>query len=1008
MWRTESTHWTLEGMRVLSANSVSAVLVSGMQRWLLLGTYLSPNLEPDVELNVLEMEADRHPRTPVIVMGDLNTDLDDVNNARSIAIATTMQHLGAADCFHRFPQTKQRRCTRHRTLENGPPQRSRNDYALVDATVNIRSLRLVIPPKFHSDHLAIKLQIYSSTLRTHRRYLHQRSCLPTIRPEQDEQEPNRLFTQLMEFHTRQPPATYPPRDAWIANDTWALIDQRTAALKRGAPPSELRPLRKEIRKKIRRDRATRLQKTGEEIEAHLDADDPREAWRLVKVWYRQQARAPPPTPADLETIGLEYKALYTRQEPPGEPIRGQVTYAITDQIPSGAEIAAALKTLHNGRAPGTSGMRVEDLKRWHSERETTPAAWYLILQMVQHAFSTGVVPTCARSNTLVLIPKPEPGQVRGIGLLEPLWKLISAIVNIRLMAGINFHDDLHGFLPERGTGTACLEAKLAAQLAYRTGKPLHHVYIDFAKAYDSLDRGRTLLLLADYGVGPKMLRLIENFWSRHMVIPRQQAFFGDPFHADRGLATGDIPAPLFYNIVTDAILRQWYLEGANNGMTTKARFYADDGELWDHDPAQLQRALANMEALFLRMGLHINGAKTKALTTLPTVATTTISTTAYKRRMEGVGDTYRARKQLRTICPICDAAMQMRSIKGHYRSQHPNLPLPSLDAPPLLLDPTVRAYTITAHEKHAPTQCPVPTCGVTIDGGWYNLRRHFCFRHPSLEITIAEEGTLPRCSECGFQCAEPHTTHKESKFCLRGRRCNTRRDLTRQIVQARTTAPTLTAGNTDLADVPAFKYLGRWMAANDSDHMAVTQNIAKARARWGQLCRLLTRRGASHRLMGLFYKATTQAVLLHGAETWTLTQPLLRMLRSFHHRCARYLARMVNVQLLDGTWSCPPSHLALHKAGLFTIEEYIQRRVNTFLPYIQTRDVYRECHDSRATQSAANHAVWWTDHPPPPPRPIPTTATAATAEEEATATDDAPLPIPAPPRRSPRRETILV
>jgi len=625
--------------------------------------------------------------------------------------------------------------------------------------------------------------------------------------------------------------------------------------------------------------------------------------------------------------------------------------------------------------------------------------------MVQHAFATGVVPTCVRSNTLVLIPKPKPGQVRGIGLLEPIWKLISAIVNIRLMANIEFHDDLHGFLPERGTGTACLEAKLAAQLAYRTGQPLHHVYIDFAKAYDSLDRGRTLLLLADYGVGPNTLRLVENFWSRHMVIPRQQAFFGDPFHADRGLATGDIPAPLFYNIVTDAILRQWYLDGSAVGMTTQARFYADDGELWDHDPVQLQRALTAMENLFLRMGLRINGSKTKALTTLPTVATTTISTTAYKRRMEGVGDTYQARKQLRTICPICDVAMQMRSIQGHYRSQHPNIPLPPMDAPPILQDPSVREYTITAHEKHAPAQCPVPACGVTIDGGWYNLRRHFHFRHPELEITIAEEGYLPRCSECGFQCAEPHTTHKDSKFCLRGRRCNTRRSLTQQIIQARTAAPTLTAGNTELANVTSFKYLGRWMAANDSDHMAVTQNIAKARAQWGQLCHLLTRRGASHRLMGLFYKATTQAVLLHGAETWTLTQPLLRMLRSFHHRCARYLARMVNVQRPDGTWSCPPSHLALQKAGLFTIEEYIQRRVNTFMPYILNRNVYRECHTSRATQSAATHAVWWANHPPPPPPPM---VAAAPSAADATATNDTPLPIPTPPRRSPRRETIVV
>jgi len=83
----------------------------------------------------------------------------------------------------------------------------------------------------------------------------------------------------------------------------------------------------------------------------------------------------------------------------------------------------------------------------------------------------------------------------------------------------------------------------------------------------------------------------------------------------------------------------------------------------------------------------IQGPQTKALTTLPTVAITTISAVAYKRWMEGVGDTYWARKQLRTICPICNVAMQMHSIKGHYRSQHPNLPLLPMDVPPMLQDP---------------------------------------------------------------------------------------------------------------------------------------------------------------------------------------------------------------------------------------------------------------------------------------------------------------------------------
>jgi len=149
------------------------------------------------------------------------------------------------------------------------------------------------------------------------------------------------------------------------------------------------------------------------------------------------------------------------------------------------------------------------------------------------------------------------------------------------------------------------------------------------------------------------------------------------------------------------------------------------------------------------------------------------------------------------------------------------------------------------------------------------------------------------------------------------------------------------------------------MSADDGDTMAVSQNIAKARARWGQLCHLLMCQGASRKAMGLFYQATVQAVLLHGAETWTLTQPLLRMLHSFHHRCARYLVRMVNTQKEDRTWVIPPSQVARAQAGLLTIEEYIQRWVNTFLPFIRSRPIYQECQDSQATQAAANHPIWW-------------------------------------------------
>jgi len=116
-------------------------------------------------------------------------------------------------------------------MRNGTHQRTRCDYALVDADVPVQSLRLIIPPRFHSDHWAIKLQIRSSGARVHNRYIHNRTQLPRVPALPDEGGPNRLFNELLSLHNRPQPIEYPARDNWIATDTWSLIDQRNSALK---------------------------------------------------------------------------------------------------------------------------------------------------------------------------------------------------------------------------------------------------------------------------------------------------------------------------------------------------------------------------------------------------------------------------------------------------------------------------------------------------------------------------------------------------------------------------------------------------------------------------------------------------------------------------------------------------------------------------------------------------------------------------------------------------------
>ena len=77
---------------------------------------------------------------------------------------------------------------------------------------------------------------------------------------------------------------------------------------------------------------------------------------------------------------------------------------------------------------------------------------------------------------IVLLPKGG-GDYIGIGLLEPMWKVLEVIMDKRLQA-IEFHDCLHCFRTGRGTGTATLEVKLAQQLAYLEQVPLFGVFID--------------------------------------------------------------------------------------------------------------------------------------------------------------------------------------------------------------------------------------------------------------------------------------------------------------------------------------------------------------------------------------------------------------------------------------------------------------------------------------------------------------------------------------------------
>jgi len=246
-------------------------------------------------------------------------------------------------------------------------------------------------------------------------------------------------------------------------------------------------MQRAIHAELKRDRAARTAQVGELIVPMLAEGKVHEAFRHLKGWYREasetQAR---PCFQTMERQTVERVELYRWRNPPGIPIvvdHTEMRPKIWDEISDEEEIRVTVAELTNGRSTGVSRMRAEHLKGWlkGAKLEEDPKKgpmnvgagddWKALVKLVQAVWDEGKIPTQLGWVVTVLIPK-RGGDYRGIGLLEPIWKVIERVIDKRLEA-IAPHDSLHGCRTGQGTGTAVIEAKLTQQLAHIEQTPFY-------------------------------------------------------------------------------------------------------------------------------------------------------------------------------------------------------------------------------------------------------------------------------------------------------------------------------------------------------------------------------------------------------------------------------------------------------------------------------------------------------------------------------------------------------
>ena len=234
-----------------------------------------------------------------------------------------------------------------------------------------------------------------------------------------------------------------------------------------------------------------------------------------------------------------------------------------------------------------------------------------------------------------IVPVPKSGNLsntnnyRGISLICIIAKLYNRLIlnRIRGVLDIRLRINQNGFRPKRSTVGQILTLRRIIEGVKDGNLPAIITFIDFKKAFDTINRGKMMKILRAYGIPPNILRAIQKMYTdtqAKVITPDGET---EQYEITAGVLQGDTLAPFLFIIVLDFALRR-AIEGKEEelGFTLAPRKsrrhpkealtdldFADDIALLSDAVSQAQELLLRVEEECAYVGLGLNGPKTKYL-----------------------------------------------------------------------------------------------------------------------------------------------------------------------------------------------------------------------------------------------------------------------------------------------------------------------------------------------------------------------------------------------------------
>ena len=183
------------------------------------------------------------------------------------------------------------------------------------------------------------------------------------------------------------------------------------------------------------------------------------------------------------------------------------------------DVVLAIRSLNQNGSPGLDGISPYYIK------QVSCYLIYPLQKIFQKSIDSGTIPEDWRKAVIVPIPKKsknpsDPASYRPISLNSAGSKIIEKIIKSYLMSYLTQNDLIspaqHGFLKSRSTTTNLLESLDDWTKAIDLSIPTDVIYLDAAKAFDSVSHQKLIYKLKKIGIGGQILDWLSSFLSERI------------------------------------------------------------------------------------------------------------------------------------------------------------------------------------------------------------------------------------------------------------------------------------------------------------------------------------------------------------------------------------------------------------------------------------------------------------------------------------------------------------